>query len=57
MIKLVLTDMDGTFLNNRGDFNRNLYNDVKKIMREKDVFLLLLRANNASVSRNCLVMM
>jgi len=37
MIKLVLTDMDGTFLNNRGDFNRNLYNDVKKIMHEKDV--------------------
>lgn len=37
MIKLVLTDMDGTFLNNQGDFNRELYKDVKKIMKEKGV--------------------
>ena len=37
MIKLVLSDMDGTFLNNNGDFNRELYNDVKKIMKEKGV--------------------
>lgn len=37
MIKLVLTDMDGTFLNNSGDFNRELYKDVKKIMEEKGV--------------------
>ncbi|MDR4947838.1 HAD family hydrolase [Neobacillus cucumis] len=37
MIKLVLTDMDGTFLNNSGDFNRELYKDVKKIMKEKGV--------------------
>ncbi|GIO18484.1 hypothetical protein J18TS1_15840 [Oceanobacillus oncorhynchi subsp. incaldanensis] len=37
MIKLVLTDMDGTFLNNRGDFNRELYSDVKKMMHEKGV--------------------
>lgn len=37
MIKLVLSDMDGTFLNNNGDFNRKLYNDVKKIMKEKGV--------------------
>lgn len=37
MIKLVLTDMDGTFLNNNGDFNRELYKDVKKIMKEKGV--------------------
>lgn len=37
MIKLVLTDMDGTFLNNSGDFNRELYKDVKKLMREKGV--------------------
>ncbi|MBD1381596.1 HAD family hydrolase [Metabacillus arenae] len=37
MIKLVLSDMDGTFLNNNGDFNRELYKDVKKIMREKGV--------------------
>lgn len=37
MIKLVLTDMDGTFLNNSGDFNRELYKDVKKLMKEKGV--------------------
>lgn len=37
VIKLVLTDMDGTFLNNSGDFNRELYKDVKKIMKEKGV--------------------
>ncbi|MGE8206977.1 HAD family hydrolase [Heyndrickxia sp. NPDC080065] len=37
MIKLVLTDMDGTFLNNNGDFNREHYKDVKKIMKEKGV--------------------
>lgn len=37
MIKLVLTDMDGTFLNNSGDFNRELYKDVKNIMKDKGV--------------------
>ena len=37
MIKLVLSDMDGTFLNNNGEFNRELYKDVKKIMSEKGV--------------------
>lgn len=37
MIKLVLTDMDGTFLNNNGDFNRELYKDVKRLMKEKGV--------------------
>lgn len=40
MIKLVLTDMDGTFLNNSGDFNRELYKDVKKLMKEKGVVFL-----------------
>ncbi|MEW9677674.1 HAD family hydrolase [Lentibacillus sp. L22] len=37
MIKLVLSDMDGTFLNNSGDFNRELYKDVKRLMKEKGV--------------------
>ncbi|WP_312099242.1 Cof-type HAD-IIB family hydrolase [Niallia sp.] len=37
MIKLVLTDMDGTFLNNNGDFNRELYKKVKNIMKDKGV--------------------
>ena len=32
MIKLVLSDKDGTFLNNSGDFNRELYKEVKEIM-------------------------
>ncbi|MCM3701296.1 HAD family hydrolase [Paenibacillus macerans] len=37
MIKLVLTDMDGTFLNNNGEFNRELYKDVQKMMKEQGV--------------------
>lgn len=37
MIKLVLSDMDGTFLNNSGDFNRELYKVVKKVMKDKGV--------------------
>ncbi|MGG0825070.1 HAD family hydrolase [Paenibacillus turicensis] len=37
MIKLVLTDMDGTFLNRSGEFNKQLYQDVKKIMKKQGV--------------------
>ncbi|GAB2540681.1 HAD-IIB family hydrolase [Gracilibacillus alcaliphilus] len=37
MIKLVLTDMDGTFLNNQGDFNRELFQEVKQVMQDKGV--------------------
>lgn len=37
MIKLILTDMDGTFLNDDGDFNRTLYRSVKQVMEEKNV--------------------
>lgn len=37
MIKLVLTDMDGTFLNNSGEFNRGLFQHVKQMMKEKGV--------------------
>lgn len=37
MIKLVLTDMDGTFLNNAGDFNRELFKEVKQLMQDKGV--------------------
>lgn len=37
MIKLVLTDMDGTFLHSNGDFNRELYQEVKGLMKEKSV--------------------
>ncbi|WP_235852020.1 HAD family hydrolase [Niallia nealsonii] len=27
--------MDGTFLNNKGDFNRELFKETKKIMKDK----------------------
>ena len=37
MIKLVLTDMDGTFLNSQGNFNRELYQIVKTKMKEAGV--------------------
>ncbi|MCM3213373.1 HAD-IIB family hydrolase [Niallia taxi] len=37
MIKLVISDMDGTFLNNNGDFNRDLFKKTKKIMKDKGV--------------------
>ncbi|AQY52189.1 HAD-superfamily hydrolase [Listeria weihenstephanensis FSL R9-0317] len=37
MIKLVITDMDGTFLNSKGDFNRELYREVKQLMLDKNV--------------------
>ena len=29
MIKLILTDMDGTFLNSAGEFNSKLFKEVK----------------------------
>lgn len=37
MIKLIVTDMDGTFLNSRGDYNRELFRTVVETMREHDV--------------------
>src|SRR5690554_6566800 len=37
MIKLILSDMDGTFLINNGDFNRKLFQEVKKTMQKKGV--------------------
>jgi len=37
MIKLILSDMDGTFLNSSGDFNRTLYKEVKELMLKKGV--------------------
>ncbi|WP_010094699.1 HAD family hydrolase [Ornithinibacillus scapharcae] len=37
MIKLVLSDMDGTFLNNHGDYNRELFQEVKQLMQDKNV--------------------
>jgi HAD-superfamily hydrolase, subfamily IIB len=37
VIKLIITDMDGTFLNSHGDYNRELFQDVVAMMREHGV--------------------
>ncbi|SQC58764.1 Uncharacterised protein [Listeria newyorkensis] len=37
MIKLVITDMDGTFLDSKGAFNRKFYQEVKELMARKNV--------------------
>ncbi|CBY29368.1 TPA: Cof-type HAD-IIB family hydrolase [Yersinia enterocolitica] len=37
MIKLIITDLDGTFLDKKGDYNREMFQDVKKIMVQKGV--------------------
>lgn len=37
MIKLVISDLDGTFLNSTGDFDHDYYSKVKKMMEEKNV--------------------
>lgn len=37
MIRLVLTDMDGTFLNSQGTFNKELFQEVKQIMTDQGV--------------------
>lgn len=35
MIKLVISDLDGTFLNSKGDFDREMYKEVRKLMKKK----------------------
>lgn len=37
MIKLVITDLDGTFLNSKGNFDHKYYTDVSKKMQQKGV--------------------
>ncbi|HGF4087910.1 TPA: Cof-type HAD-IIB family hydrolase [Yersinia enterocolitica] len=37
MIKLIITDLDGTFLDEKRDYNREMFQDVKKIMVQKGV--------------------
>lgn len=37
MIKLIITDMDGTFLNSKGDYNRELFAHVVQVMDEHGV--------------------
>ena len=57
MIKLILTDMDGTFLNSKGDYNRELFEKVKKKMNEQGVAFAPVLANNVKEWKNYLVMM
>ncbi|WP_437890573.1 HAD family hydrolase [Phytobacter sp. V91] len=37
MIKLIITDLDGTFLNSHGDYDRELFAKVRALMNEKGV--------------------
>lgn len=37
MIKLIITDLDGTFLNSNGDYDRELFMEVSALMAEKGV--------------------
>lgn len=37
MIKLVVTDLDGTFLNNQGSFDMELFNEVHEEMKHKGI--------------------
>lgn len=37
MIKLIITDLDGTFLNSQGGFDKPLYDKVKLLMDEKNI--------------------
>ncbi|MBD3861619.1 Cof-type HAD-IIB family hydrolase [Bacillus sp. 28A-2] len=37
MIKLIITDLDGTFLNRKGDYDREFFQSVKNLMVEKNV--------------------
>lgn len=37
MIKLIITDLDGTFLNNQGEYDRESFRVVRALMQEKGV--------------------
>lgn len=37
MIKLIVTDMDGTFLNSQGDYNRESFQEVTRLMQQQGV--------------------
>ena len=37
MIKLIVTDMDGTFLDDNKNYNKTLFAEVKKLIREKGI--------------------
>lgn len=38
MIKLIITDLDGTFLNNKGEFDKAYYKKVRQQMNEQKVY-------------------
>lgn len=37
MIKLIITDLDGTFLNSQGDYDRALFAEIRQLMADKGV--------------------
>ena len=37
MIKLILTDMDGTFLNSSGDFNRTFFQEIQTLLKQHNI--------------------
>ncbi|WP_404346317.1 HAD-IIB family hydrolase [Yersinia kristensenii] len=41
MLKLITPDQDGTFLDDKGDYNRTLFQDIKEIMSQKGVHFAL----------------
>lgn len=41
MIKLIITDLDGTFLNRHGDYNRELFPQIKALMQQQGVAFAL----------------
>ncbi|VXB97343.1 hypothetical protein BACI9J_60288 [Bacillus altitudinis] len=55
MIKLIITDLDGTFLNNEGSFDQALFQKTKALMDEKMSLLLLVLGSSVNEWRHCLV--
>lgn len=45
MIKLIATDMDGTWLNDHQDYDRELYQKELTLMQEKDVKFVIASGN------------
>lgn len=37
MIKLILTDMDGTFLDSNSNFNRTFFQEIQTLMKQHDI--------------------
>ena len=55
MIKLVLTDLDGTFLNKSGSFDQSYYEKVKTIMDQNNVIFPPVLVNNVNGLKNSLI--